>query len=192
MRHFISITTSLELTVFPALIFRPVIDLTNVVTFCMDHTQWPRAIAISQRISYRKILQNVECPRIKFRIFQSLWNLADVSTAVLPKHLLNVQGIWAFWQPISLVRDFMRSCEKQTPDCVVGNGHNGTVACDRFWSFKRWNGRKLILGQLLRDVFANHFKQKQHSVVPRSSSRIRNKMWRWWFLYWIFLIVKHI
>ena len=66
----------------------------------------------------------------------------------------------------------MRSCEKQTPDCVVGNGHNGTVACDRFWSFKRWNGRKLILGQLLRDVFANHFKQKQHSVVPRSSSRI--------------------
>ena len=145
----------------------------------LERGSWPLAIAIPQRTSYRNFSQYIDCAIS--RVLQSLLNLAGVSTALLSKRLLNIKAIRAFWQPISLVRDFMRSCEKRTPGCVVGNVHNGPMACDKFCSFKRWNRRKLILGQiLLHDDFGKHFKQR-HPVGPRSSTRITYKNVKCWF-----------
>ena len=60
------------------------------------------------KTSYRKISWSLEAVRFGFKLFQSLWNLAGTSAALLPRCLSNFIAIRPLQHPISRLRDFMR------------------------------------------------------------------------------------
>ena len=64
--------------------------------------------SLSGKTSYRKISWSLEAARFGFKLFQSLWNLAGTSAALLPRCLSNFRSIWALQHPISRLRDFAR------------------------------------------------------------------------------------
>ena len=64
--------------------------------------------SLSGETSYRKISWSLEAARFGFKLFQSLWNLAGTSTALLPRCLSNFRAIRPLQHPISRLRDFTR------------------------------------------------------------------------------------
>ena len=64
--------------------------------------------SLSGKTSYRKISWNLEAARFGFKLFQSLWNLAGTSAALLPRCLSNFRAIRPLQHPISRLRDFTR------------------------------------------------------------------------------------
>ena len=64
--------------------------------------------SLSGKTSYRKISWSLEAARFRFELFQSLWNLAGTSAALLPRCLSNFRAIWPLQHPISRLRDFTR------------------------------------------------------------------------------------
>ena len=64
--------------------------------------------SLSDKTSYRKISWSLEAARFGFKLFQSLWNLAGTSAALLPRCLSNFRAIRPLQHPISRLRDFTR------------------------------------------------------------------------------------
>ena len=64
--------------------------------------------SLSGKTSYRKISISLEAARFGFKLFQSLWNLAVTSAALLPRCLPNFRAIRPLQHPISRLRDFTR------------------------------------------------------------------------------------
>ena len=60
------------------------------------------------KTSYRKISWSLEAARFGSKLFQSLWNLAGTSAALLPRCLSNFRAIRPSQHPISRLRDFTR------------------------------------------------------------------------------------
>ena len=60
--------------------------------------------SLSGKTSYRKISWSLEAARFGFKLFQSLWNLAGTSAALLS----NFRAIRPLQHPISRLRDFTR------------------------------------------------------------------------------------
>ena len=63
---------------------------------------------LSGKTSYRKISWSLEAARFGSKLFQSLWNLAGTSAALLPRCLSNFRAIRPLQHPISRLRDFTR------------------------------------------------------------------------------------
>ena len=71
--------------------------------------EWLQGLySLSGRTSYRKISRSLEAARFGFKLFQSLWNLAGTSAALLPMCLSNFRAIRPLQHPISRLRDFTR------------------------------------------------------------------------------------
>ena len=64
--------------------------------------------SLSGKTSYHKISWSLEAARFGFELFQSLWNLAGTSAALLPRCLSNFRAIRLLQHPISRLRDFTR------------------------------------------------------------------------------------
>ena len=64
--------------------------------------------SLSGKTSYRKISWSLEAARFGFKLFQSLWNLAGTSAALLPRCLPNFRAIRLLQHSISRLRDFTR------------------------------------------------------------------------------------
>ena len=64
--------------------------------------------SLSCKTSYRKISWSLEAARFRFKLFQSLWNLAGTSATALPRCLSNFRAILPLQHPISRLRDFTR------------------------------------------------------------------------------------
>ena len=64
--------------------------------------------SLSGKTSYRKISWSLEAARFGFILFQSLWNLAGTSAALLPRCLSNFRAIRPLQHPTSRLRDFTR------------------------------------------------------------------------------------
>ena len=64
--------------------------------------------SLSGKTSYRKISWSLEAARFGFKLFQSLWNLAGTSAALLPRCLSNFRAIRPLQHPISGLWDFTR------------------------------------------------------------------------------------
>ena len=64
--------------------------------------------SLSGKTSYRKISWSLEAARFGFKLFQSLWNLAGTSAALLPRCLSNFRAIRPLQHPISWLRYFTR------------------------------------------------------------------------------------
>ena len=77
--------------------------------------------SLSGKTSYRKISWSLEAARFGFKLFQSLWNLAGTSAAMLPRCLSNFRAIRPLQHPISRLRDFTRFGYK-TSYCLVNRG----------------------------------------------------------------------
>ena len=64
--------------------------------------------SLSRKTSYSKISWSFETARFGFKLFQSLWNLAGTSAALLPRCLSNFRVIRPLQHPISRLRDVTR------------------------------------------------------------------------------------
>ena len=64
--------------------------------------------SLGGKTSCRKISWSLEAARFGFKRFQSLWNLAGTSAALLPRCLSNFRAIRPLQHPISRLRDFTR------------------------------------------------------------------------------------
>ena len=64
--------------------------------------------SLSRKTSYRKISWSLDVARFGLKLFQSLWNLAGTSVALLPRCLSNFRAIRPLQHPISRLRDFTR------------------------------------------------------------------------------------
>ena len=77
----------------------------------MTSSYWIRALglySLNGRTPYHKISRSLEAARFGFKLFQSLWNLAGISAAALPRCLSNYRAIRPLQHPISRLRDFTR------------------------------------------------------------------------------------
>ena len=92
--------------------------------------------SLSGKTSYRKISWSLEATRFGFKLFQSLWNLAGNSAALLPRCLLNFRGIRPLQHPISRLRDFMRFGGK-TSYRLVNRGPGAGVTVT--WYCSMWS-----------------------------------------------------
>ena len=97
--------------------------------------------SLSGKTSYPKISWSLEAARFGFKLFQSLWNLAGTSAALLPRCLSNFRAIRPLQHPISRLRDFTRFGGK-TSYRLVNRGPE-KVLC---WNI-RSNDWKLLLRQ---------------------------------------------
>ena len=68
--------------------------------------------SLSGKTSYRKISWSLEAVRFGFELFQSLWNLAGTSAALLPRCLSNFRAIRPLQHAISRHRVFTRFGDK--------------------------------------------------------------------------------
>ena len=64
--------------------------------------------SLSGKTSDRKISWSLEAARFGFKLFQSLWNLAGASAALLPRCLSNFRAIRPLQHPITRLREFTR------------------------------------------------------------------------------------
>ena len=81
--------------------------------------------SLSGKTSYHKISWSLEAARFGFKLFQSLWNLAGTSAALLPRCLSNFRAIRPLQHPISRLRDFTRFGGKTSYRLV----NRGPVSC---------------------------------------------------------------
>ena len=105
--------------------------------------------SLSGKTSYRKISWSLEAARFGFELFQSLWNLAGTSEALLPRCLSNFRVIRPLQHPISRLRDFTRFGGK-TSYRLVNKGpvyeiSGGGQSCQ----MQHWDGVERLL--LLRE-----------------------------------------
>ena len=96
---------------------------------------------LSGKTSYPKISWSLEAARFGFKLFQSLWNLAGTSAALLPRCLSNFRAIQPLQHPISRLRDFTRFGGKtpyrlvnRGPDVNLTKGTQYPFPTDEVWS----------------------------------------------------------
>ena len=77
--------------------------------------------SLSGKTSYCKISWSLEAARFGFKLFQSLWNLAGTSTALLPRCLSNFRAIRPLQHPISRLRDLsvFQEGNKRIPEATT-------------------------------------------------------------------------
>ena len=82
----------------------------NVCKIKVTHFSKPHQglYSLSGKTSYRKISRSLEAAIFGLYLFQSLWNLAGTSAALLPRCLSNFRAIRPLQHPISRLRDFTR------------------------------------------------------------------------------------
>ena len=100
--------------------------------------------SLSGKTSYRKISWSLEAARFGFKLFQSLWNLAGTSAALLPRCLSNFRAIRPLQHPISLLRDFTRFGGKTSYRLVNRGPSVDQFSNHDFWPFEtkqkpNWN-----------------------------------------------------
>ena len=107
--------------------------------------------SLSGKTSYRKISWSIEAARFGFKLFQSLWNLAGTSAALLPRCLSNFRAIQPLQHPISRLRHFTRFGGKTSyrlvnrgPDCLCSGFPLG-FWCDADLYVMSWSG---VLGTM--------------------------------------------
>ena len=83
-------------------------SITELVKGTYNDTQHQGLYSLSGKTSYRKISWSLEAARFGISLFQSLWNLAGTSAALLPRCLSNFRAIRPLQHPISRLRDFTR------------------------------------------------------------------------------------
>ena len=88
--------------------------------------------SLSCKTSYRKISWSLKAARFRFKLFQSLWNLAGTSAAALPRCLSNFRAILPLQHPISRLRDFTRFGGK-TSYRLVNRGPGMNARGPRRW-----------------------------------------------------------
>ena len=81
--------------------------------------------SLSGKTSYHKISWSLEAARFGSKLFQSLWNLAGTSAALLPRCLSNFRAM-LLQHPISRLRDFTRFGGK-TSYRLVNRGPGGCL-----------------------------------------------------------------
>ena len=111
---------------------------TTFETFFYDSIcEWSLGLySLSGKTSYRKISWSLEAARFEFKLFQSLWNLAGTSAALLPRCLSNFRAILPLQHPISRLRDFTRFGGKTSYRLVNrGPGAEATILTHVYW----WN-----------------------------------------------------
>ena len=92
--------------------------------------QWLLGLySLSGKTSYRKISWSLEAARFGFKLFQSLWNLAGTSAALLPRCLSNFRAIRPLQHPISRLRDFTRFGDKTSYRLVNRGPTVSTLHC---------------------------------------------------------------
>ena len=98
--------------------------------------------SLSGKTSYRKISWSLEAARFGFQLFQSLWNLAGTSAALLSRCLSNFRAIRPLQHPISWLRDFTRFGGK-TSYRLVNRGHGSwkivIYVVTYYWSISKPN-----------------------------------------------------
>ena len=93
--------------------------------------------SLSGKTSYRKISWSLEAARFGFNLFQSRWNLAGTSAALLPRCLSNFRAIRPLQHPISRLRDFTRFGGKTSYRLVNrGPGPSPDFSCGLHWWIK--------------------------------------------------------
>ena len=97
--------------------------------------------SLSGKTSYRKISWSLEAARFGSKLFQSLWNLAGTSAALLPRCLSkrclsNFRAIRPLQHPISRLRDFTRFGGKTSYRLV--NRGPGIANCIVNWMYVTW------------------------------------------------------
>ena len=105
--------------------------------------------SLSGKTSYRKISWSLEAARFGFKPFQSLWNLAGTSAALLPRCLSNLRAIRPLQHTISRLRDFTGFGGK-TSYRLVNRGPEVTIVissvCRREVDTMHWAGRGIYVG----------------------------------------------
>ena len=82
--------------------------LVDAISCSCKARQYLGLYSLNGKASYRKISWSLEAARFGFKLFQSLWNLAGTSAALLPRWLPNFSAIRPLQHPISRLRDFTR------------------------------------------------------------------------------------
>ena len=89
--------------------------------------------SLSGKTSYRKISWSLKAAIFRFKLFQSLWNLAGTLAALLPRCLWNFRTIRPLQHPISRLRDFTRFGGK-TSYRLVNRGPDDDNVIERTYS----------------------------------------------------------
>ena len=106
-----------------------------------EFVKWdPGLYSLSGKTSYRKISRSLEAARFEFKLFQSLWNLAGTSAALLPRCLSNFRAIRPLQHPISRLRVFTRFGGKTSYRLV--NRGPGRSMCG-LWGAIVWEGTRV-------------------------------------------------
>ena len=133
-------------------IMNSVIEVNNAAVWCRK-TQG--LYSLSGKTSYHKISWSLEAARFGFKLFQSLWNLAGISAALLPRCLSNFRAIQPLQHPISRLRDFTRFDGKTSYRLVNrGPGYIWLVLSFHF------------------DILCNHQTWWVHQALNRSNLQI--------------------
>ena len=95
----------------------------NTITITLEtqNKQKLGLYSLSGKTSYRKIPWSLEAAGFGSKLFQSLWNLAGTSAALLPRCLSNFRAIRPLQHTISWLRDFTRFGGK-TSNRLVNRG----------------------------------------------------------------------
>ena len=103
----------------------------HLLSLCWHMRLYQGLYSLSGKTSYRKISWSLEAARFGFKFFQSLWNLAGTSAALLPGCLSNFRAIRPLQHPISRLRDFTRFGGKTSYRLM--NRGPGSISCKRCW-----------------------------------------------------------
>ena len=110
--------------------------------------------SLSGKTSYHQISWSLEAARFGFKLFQSLWNLAGTSAALLPRCLSNLRAIRPLEHPISRLRDFTRFGGKTSlvMSVTVGFWPNTIIKTDSLCDFARLHNHSIYYQNTARWV----------------------------------------
>ena len=94
--------------IYLLLFIQDIYGFLNVIIWLPLWMRFLGLYSLSGKTSYRKISWSLEAARFGFKLFQSFWNLAGTSAALLPRCLSNFRAIRLLQHPISRLRDFTR------------------------------------------------------------------------------------
>ena len=141
-----------------------------IANFCDSFTHILQGLhSLSGKTSYRKISWSLEAARFGSKLFQSLWNLAGTSAALLPRRLSNFRAIRPLQHPISRLRDFTRFGGKTSYRLV----NRGPGLLHRLFGNRMVN---CLHTNRIREISANFAEQQSHlrQTIYASSVVISN------------------
>ena len=135
--------------------------------------------SLSGKTSYRKISWSFEAARFGFKLFQSLWNLAGTSAALLPMCLSNFRAIRPLQHPISWLRGFTRFGGKTSYRLVNrGPGHTSIPSSWRVYKFTTWQIPNDLFEYVHLRLVYLHDTNKAHIVLLIVDNG-NNEFWRY-------------